>query len=64
MESGGVPENPKDKGSNPREYRRTLRISNGIRGSFGEPEGLGIESKGLPKNPNDKDWNPGEYRRT
>ena len=60
----GVPKNPKDKEWNPCEYRRTLRIRNGIRGSTGEPEGQGIESEGVPENPKDKKWNGGQYRRT
>ena len=43
METGGVTENPNDKGSNPREYGRTLRIRNGIHAITGEPLGYGME---------------------
>ena len=63
MCSRGVPENPKDKEWNLCEYRRTLIIRNGIRGSTGEPEGQGIEYKEVPENTKDKEWTPCEYRR-
>ena len=61
MESGGVPENPKDKGSNPREYQRTLRTRNGIQASTRESGGLWMESRRVPENPKDYEWNLGEY---
>ena len=64
MEFVRVPENPKDKEWNPYEYRRTLILGDGIRGSTGEPDGERIESHGVPENPKDKEWNPCEYRRT
>ena len=39
MESVRVGENPKNRGWNPVEYRRTPRIRDGFRGSTGEPQG-------------------------